>query len=365
MAEEDRHCLNLYAAMVGETAKGRKGVSEGQVRARFRGIDEEWSSERRWSGGLASGEGLIFHLQEAKRGQADSDLAGRLLVVEGEFASVLKLMCREGNTLSPVVRQGWDQGELRSMTKNSAASVSEPHVSIIGHVTKTELRRHLNETESANGFANRILWVCSRRSKCLPDGGRLCDVDLRDLDRELAAAVDFARSTGELERDDRARELWHAVYPDLSEGGAGLLGAVTSRAEAQTMRIACIYALMDQSLVVRREHLEAGLEIWGYCLASAAYVFGDDLGDPVADQVRRALLESDEEGLSRTEIGRLFGGHKVKHDLDRALSALAELGQAYCQIKRGNGRPEHRWYSEEPEAREARKAGEVSNGSAR
>ena len=41
----------------------------------------------------------------------------------------------------------------------------------IGHITVEELRRNLTETETSNGFANRFLWCCVRRSKLLPEGG--------------------------------------------------------------------------------------------------------------------------------------------------------------------------------------------------
>ena len=43
---------------------------------------------------------------------------------------------------------------------------------------------------------------------------------------------------GEVRRDSRARDLWHAVYPDLSEGRPGLLGSVTARGEAQVLGLA-------------------------------------------------------------------------------------------------------------------------------
>ena len=42
---------------------------------------------------------------------------------------------------------------------------------------------------------------------------------------------------GELKLDDAARKLWAQVYPTLSEGKPGLLGAITARAEAQVLRI--------------------------------------------------------------------------------------------------------------------------------
>jgi hypothetical protein len=44
---------------------------------------------------------------------------GRLLVLEGEFASTLRVMGRDGNTLSAVIRNAWDSGNLRILSKNT------------------------------------------------------------------------------------------------------------------------------------------------------------------------------------------------------------------------------------------------------
>lgn len=49
------------------------------------------------------------------------------------------------------------------------------------------------------------------------------------------------------------------------------------------MRLACIYALLDESREVKAVHLQAGLAVWKYREASACYIFGDALGDPLAD----------------------------------------------------------------------------------
>ena len=93
--------------------------------------------------------------------------------MESEFASVLRVAGRDGNTLSAILRDAWDRGRLQTMTKNNAAKATGAHVSLIGHVTADELRRELSSTEAGNGFANRFLWVCARRSKELPEGGDL------------------------------------------------------------------------------------------------------------------------------------------------------------------------------------------------
>ena len=92
-------------------------------------------------------------------------------------------MARDGNTLSAIIRDAWDRGDLRSMTKNSPAVATGALISIVAHITLQELRQELTGTDAANGFANRFLFACVRRSKCLPDGG---EVDLSPLASRLA-----------------------------------------------------------------------------------------------------------------------------------------------------------------------------------
>jgi hypothetical protein len=125
---------------------------------------------------------------------------------------------REGNTLAPVIRAAWESGRLRTMVKNSPARATDAHISIIGHTTRDELRGLLTQTESANGFGNRFNWLAVRRSKCLPEGGKIETVNFNDLVTRLHSAIEFARGMEEMKRSEEARELWRAAYPELSEG---------------------------------------------------------------------------------------------------------------------------------------------------
>ncbi|MBZ5672716.1 MAG: DUF3987 domain-containing protein [Acidobacteriia bacterium] len=336
-AEADRHYTSLYLVIVGATSKGRKGTSWGQVRRVFEGVDAEWAKAQ-IMGGLASGEGLI-HVVSDDGGRSDK----RLLVMEPEFARVLQVSEREGNTLSAIIRQAWDTGMLSMLTRKNPLHASDAHICIIGHITRDEVRRLLTDTAAVNGFANRFLWCCARRSKMLPDGGALDTEDFEPIVQRIRLAVDFALQLGELRRDDSARILWHEFYPSLSEGHPGLLGAVTSRAEAQTMRLACVYAVLDRSPVIRREHLLAGLAVWQYCEASARWLFGATLGDATADEILRILRERPE-GLTRTEISAHFRRHKPAAEIGRALSLLSELGRARMDRQpEGEGRRTERW----------------------
>jgi hypothetical protein len=356
--EGDLHRPNLFVCLVGVTSGGRKGTSLGRVRETLTQVDPEWAAKR-IATGLSSGEGLIWSVRDAiekshpvrQKGHVvgyetvteDPGIEDkRLLVVETEFAAPLHVMSREGNTLSAILRDAWDRGDLSSLTKNSPARATGAHVSIIGHITKDELLRCLSATEMANGFANRFLWVCVRRSKLLPEGGNFDLGEHPDLVRRLDHALKFGRTGGEMRRDDEAQEIWRTVYPELSEERPGLLGSIISRAPAQVLRLSVLYALLDESLFIRPAHLLAALAVWAYCEASAHFIFGDSLGYPEADRILSELRQNPE-GLTRTEISGLFGRHRSEAEIDAALRAISERGLASRQSVQTPGRPVEIW----------------------
>jgi hypothetical protein len=241
------------------------------------------------------------------------------------------------------------------MVKNSPTKATNPHVSIVAHVTRDELLRNLNATESSNGFANRFTFFAVQRSKLLPDGGNLTDEAIEPFATKLADAMSFGRSHHLVVRDPNANELWHAEYAELSEGKPGLLGSITARAEAQVMRFALIYAVMTNPVDLRSlqspsptitvEHLQAALALWRYSEASARWIFGDTLGDPVADTIL-AALRRDPAGLTRTEISGLFDRHRKAGEIDVALRSLA--GQQLVHRRKEpceGGRPAERWFA--------------------
>jgi hypothetical protein len=313
-----RHYPILFANLVGDTAKARKGMSWGVVRYVFNlmgGGVADWLATN-VIGGLSSGEGLIHALADYDASPPDdgkkrhdpypTQTDKRALVYESEFASVLKMPARDGNTLSEVLRRAWDGDTLQTLTKSSPERATGAHIAIVGNITCEEVRRHLSETDRANGLGNRFLWVYVRRARLLPDGGDLTEVkELKTLATRLQQALDTARKHGGhhvMTRDTTARALWHKEYARLSEGYPDtMFGAMTARSEAQVMRLACIYALLGCSDVVRVEHLQAALAVWTYCEDSVRFVFGDVLGDPVADTILRAL-RTHPDGMTRTEI---------------------------------------------------------------
>ncbi len=240
---------------------------------------------------------------------------------------MLSVAKREGNTLSPVIRDAWDSGELRTLTRRDPLRASGAHVSIIGHVTATELERRLEQNEIENGLMNRFLLVAARRSKRLPNGGEPEPVRLREAASTIGARIAEARQVCRIGRTSPAEELWCRLYDCMADDDSGdLAAAATARAEAQVLRLSVTYALLDGSGTVDVPHLEAAWSMWNYCAASAKWCFGDSIEDPVADRILTALVDSNGARLNRTLIRDLFNRHESAQRIETALDLLDRKG---------------------------------------
>jgi hypothetical protein len=182
-----------------------------------------------------------------------------------------------------------------------------------------------------------------RRSKELPFGGSLDHSVTLKFGEQLRERIASAQTIGRVEMTKAAREQWAAVYSKLSAAQPGLLGAVVARGEAQVVRLALIYALLDGSGQIDVPHLEAALAIWEYCEPSAAFVFGDLLGDPVADEIARALQHAGAQGMTRTAVRDLFGRNRSGDRISAGLALLATRGRARMETRRTSGHPAEVW----------------------
>jgi len=356
-AEARKHPMRIWPVLVGETAKGRKGSGWSSLRFLLAQVDEHWLAHCAASG-LSSGEGLIWAVRDpiirrrrSKDGITEEQTEDegvtdkRLFTVEEEFSAVLKAASREGNTVSDILRRAWDHGDLRTMTKNSPARATGAHVTVVGHITKPDLSGLLRETDALNGFGNRFLWLAVRRSKLLPEGGALHAANFEPLILRLRAALDCARKAALLTRSNAARELWSTVYPTLTADRAGLTGALTNRAEAQVMRLALAYALLDGQSLIDVPHLRAALAVWDFCERSTRFIFGDSLGDRVADRILDALRVARSSGLTRNDLRELFSRNILSAQINEALALLTRLGLAEHGREQRNeqGRPTTVW----------------------
>jgi hypothetical protein len=339
------HPGRIFAAMVGETSRARKGDSWAAVRRLMVAADPQWAGSR-IQGGLSSGEGLISAVRDPIEGTdtktsevkvIDAGITDkRLLVVEPELARTLRVMRRDGSTLSTIIRDAWDSGVLRVMTKTQLQATGA-HVSIIGHITVDELRREMDETSLGNGFANRFLLLAVKRSKELPEPEPFAGEKVEHLAQRISRALAFARTTGTVDRGADAREDWLIAYSELTKDRPGMLGALLNRSEAHAVRLSLLYALLDRSATVRRVHLEAALAVLDYVDASTRFIFANRLGDPIADTLLATVHRRSR--MTRTDVRDLFGRHESSARIDAAIGALEASGRITITEESSGGRP--------------------------
>lgn len=340
------HHAREFVLIVGKSAKARKGTSWNIIKEIFRLADENWS-KKRIVGGLGSGEGVVNCVRDPQTERdeqgREKTIAGvddkRLMVVESEFASVLSVSGRDGSTLSEVLRNAWDSGNIQTLTKNNPLRATGAHISIIGHITETELTKKMDSNAIFNGFGNRFLPVCAQRARLLPDGGSLTDEDFKNLARKLSLAIDAARKISRLTRNDEARARWHEVYPKLTADRPGNFGAITSRAEAHALRLSMIYALLDGKSEIELCHLKAALECWRYCQDSALYLWGDFTQGGIAEKIRIALAGAGELGLTRSQINNALGGRIPADEFSPELQKMVSGQEVIATMKATAGRP--------------------------
>ena len=356
----DRHTARIWPIVVGDSATGRKGTSIGWAREVVALADPSWRA--REVGNVGSGEAVIWSVRDpvTKPGKDDDVVVidpgvtdKRLFVMESEFASVLRVASRDGSVLSPILRAAWDRDDLTHTVKHQPATATGAHITVIGHITPDELRKELRDTERANGFANRFLFVMVRRSKLLPRGGQMPGREMAALGERLAVFLDFARSR---RRVGHAPSFW-SVYDDqtyeaLTTPPPGIVGAMMARGAAHVRRLAMTYALLDGCDLVGAEHASAALAVWDYSAASVRHLFGEVSGDRVRDIITAALTGRPD-GLTRTDIRDLFHRHEAASSIDRALSEMERAGVVEMEVTDTGGRPVTRW-----RARKATKATE-------
>ncbi|MHB1539130.1 MAG: YfjI family protein [Solirubrobacteraceae bacterium] len=338
--EATRHHPNEFLILVGESSRARKGSSWDHVRRLITSADPTITG--RILTGLSSGEGLIWAVRDP--GGQDPGVADqRLLVIEPEFVSVLKAVGREISTLSPTLRSAWDGRPLAILTRSAPARASDAHISVIGHITATELRHHAGPVELANGLLNRFLIVGCRRVRLLPEGGEPDPLKGTGLQRRLAKALASAGDAGQLRLSTPARRTWSEIYQQLAEPQPGIAGAISARAEAHTIRLALIYALTDNTRQIQPVHLNAALALWDYTRRSAAWSLERTAADPLAQQIHGALRHALPGGLTRTQLRDLHHRNPTTQQLDDALASLAHDGKITSQRVLTAGRPAQLW----------------------
>lgn len=345
MIGDTKHSTRLFAAIVGATSKARKGTSARPVDRLFsvnanKCVNSLNSYEMRGElyipaktspGPLSSGEGLLWQVSDENAG---ADCQKRLYILDEELAAALKSTERNGNTLSTTIRKLWDTGDIEPLTKNDRIKVTGAHVGIVTHITMEELKGSLRAVEMHNGLANRFMWICSKRSKLVPNPSPMPQKELDEIKKNIHGIIKTNSQDVEMRLTDAAQNRWEYLYPEISKEHPGLIGSVINRAEAQVMRLAMIYALINNRHDIDICHLEAGLSFWKYSEESAIYIFSSRDDNPLNKKIITALRAGEK---TKSELHQFFGNNIAAETMNNALAELIDSKRIEYRQERSSG----------------------------
>jgi hypothetical protein len=210
----------------------------------------------------------------------------RALMLETEFSRLLAVCSRSGNTLSEVLRQAFDSNKhLTTNAKSDHCIATHPHVSIIGHITPTELKDRMHDISYSNGFGNRFIWAEAYSSKSLPFGSLPEWYAQEKLITNLRNVVAWAKQEPRcLQWTDNGSAAWVKWYDGRIEE-KGVAGALLRRDRTHVLRLAMIYAILDCRLCISEQHLKAAVAVWDYSAQTVRRIFGNMQGSTVAERI--------------------------------------------------------------------------------
>jgi len=343
---DERHTLNQFGLHVGRSALGAKGESFALMRRiESKLADDKINGEtilgHSHTAGLSSREGLAGLIHDGYR-QGKEEVPAiddkRAFLRESEFANLLAQSKRDGNTISPALRDVWDSGQsIRPLTKGKGLWATDPHIALHGAITPLELREKLSTGEASNGFLNRFLIIFAERTGLVAFPPATKQIDVNILASRVEKVVLWAKGNYPLDKytrrmtlSDESVELWKKEYPKLKKRTTHgeMINAILERRAPITLRMAALFALTDMTLTVEARHLQAALAWAEFHRDSVIYIFG---ANAQAQQKAQQLNEyrtrilvtlSCGEWVTRSELHKAFSGRAQTETLDEALAAL-------------------------------------------
>ncbi|MCC8247409.1 DUF3987 domain-containing protein [Saccharothrix luteola] len=276
------------------------GTATNAALALFGAADPYFRAENVHSG-LSSGEGLAaaFATDDATGAGEAAGKSGksprllpegdcRLLALETEWASVMARMKREGNTLGALLRQAWEGGNLSTLNV-TARMAARSHLGIVAHITPKEFSAKVSAADLAGGTYNRFLPVAVAQSKHFPT-----DPDpalMEELAASLSARLTRAGGFDALGFTPAAHVAWQRLQVEFNGhlGADGPVEEFISRAAANCVRIAALYAALDRTDHITPDHMTAAAALVRYSIDSARAIVDNATNDKATalDQVHR------------------------------------------------------------------------------
>ena len=336
------HHSRQFMLHIGRSGKGRKGDAVsliGRIEHALRRLCADVVPQVH-RGGLSSREGLVFMIHDGYtegKNEVEAIHDKRLMVIESEFSNVLHQSKRDGNTLSPALRDAWDGVSMKPATKTSRMWATDPHISLIGAVTPSELLGLMASRELTNGFANRFLMFWAERTKMLAFPRATPQAVIDALAQRVLEVLQFCQADRWAEKDNMqvelspdARRRYELLYlGELNDGSAGdRINTLIERRAPMLLRLAMLFALCDLQTTVEVHHINAALAWIRYSVDSIKFIFGSAEDEATVAKTNDAAKKVIDHLLKNSQATRwelirdCFHNHIKKSEIDQALDEL-------------------------------------------
>lgn len=339
-----RHTTRLHTIIVGDAALGRKGTAGGQIKALMREALPKWYKNTLLSG-VRSAESIVSVVDD-EQGQTND-----LMLYYPEFGDLLVAMNNKKD-IANVLKMAYDGDDLevRTKNKNGWRTATHANISMIGHVTPGILTKYLSDMDIESGFANRLLYGLVQRSGSKPWPKPLDEAITEGLADRIDDIVrwgwSFAleatdpisthlykyfnarkfRPKREIHLSDGARSYYEDMYDRLTIRRPGTVGALSTRAPSNVIRMALIYAVAEKSSSIDVSHMASAEAVWRYCEESAAQIFDSFTGDREIDRILQQMEIAPENVLSRNDILNIFNRNLSVKRIDAIIERLLNTG---------------------------------------
>jgi hypothetical protein len=250
----DRHTPATYHLLIGDTAIG-KGTCFSCTSLLFESAVPGWRQMVRHSARSQQSLYRMLHevsadvIKDDEGNESSNPLCngGHLMLRLPEISALFKAMRAEWSTMSQGLREAYDGGPLsneRSDTQKSIR-VNDPYaLAVLGDVTPWELSEVIAGVDFANGIANRFIWCVSHRTKTIPHPKPAPDYS--ELAKRLKRVIP-TDPLPELSFSKPAEAAWETWVYTLPLEDAGRLGSACGRMRANGLRLAVLFAVLDES----------------------------------------------------------------------------------------------------------------------
>jgi hypothetical protein len=321
----------VWTVLAGRSAMGRKGYA---LRTARQALDPSIGGflGARIVSGISSGPSLVNHLWglELETAGSETGMDGRALVVEEEWASVLK-RSRRCPTFSQQLRAAWDGASISNTTKGKNGGtqvVEKPLLGFHAHITPGEWGAYVSASEALGGTFNRVLPVLVERSKMLPYNHVPRVVETKALSEAYRWATQKKRVISFSAVAGRRFDELRAEIEDRMATMPEHLSCYLERSAEQVARVAAVLTAADKKLKIGKPALEAAWAFVQYSMASVEKLV-TEAASGGSSRVVKSLPELIRETLDR------YAGEATSTLMLRALGTrvtAASLKEAVAQM---------------------------------